>query len=60
GRTALHYVCENGNIEIVKLLLDKGSPINIHDNKYFTPLHLASFNGFYDITKLLLENGASL
>ncbi|KAG4106643.1 ankyrin repeat-containing domain protein, partial [Neocallimastix lanati (nom. inval.)] len=59
GRVALHYACEKGNIEIVKLLLKKGSPINIYDNNFFTPLYLASFNGFYEIAELLLENGAS-
>ncbi|ORX45573.1 ankyrin, partial [Piromyces finnis] len=59
GRIALHYACESGNIDIVKLLLEKGSCINIYDNKFFTPLYLASFNGYYDISKLLLERGAS-
>lgn len=59
GRIALHYACEKGNIEIVKLLLAKGSCINVYDDKFFTPLYLASFNGYYDISKLLLENGAS-
>lgn len=59
GRIALHYACENGNIKIVKLLLERGSCINVYDNKFFTPLYLASFNGYYDISKLLLERGAS-
>ena len=50
---------ENGDIEIVKLLIDNGS--NINDLYYgYTPLHKAAENGDIEIVKLLLENGADI
>ena len=32
GRTALHIAAKNGNIEVARLLLDKGADVNSRDN----------------------------
>lgn len=53
--------CEKGNLEIVKLLLDKGVKINktySRDDK--TPLMQACYYGYYDIVQLLINKGANV
>ena len=41
-KTVLHKACENGNVEIVKLLLENGADFRIHDKDLRTPLAYAS------------------
>ncbi len=44
GRTALHYACWNGHLEIVKYLVeDKKMDVNVTDISGFTPLHFVLF-----------------
>ena len=57
-RTPLHEACENPFIEVVKLLVDKGSNVNADDVDGLTPMHEACANGHLDIIQFLLENGA--
>jgi ankyrin repeat protein len=52
--------CENGHTDIVELLLDRGSDINVKDEYGNTPLIMASRNGHVDIIQLLLDNGADI
>jgi ankyrin repeat protein len=64
GHTPLHYAVINGQTEIIKLLLFKGSNANIKDHKWgHTPLHNAVT--FCQICKpeiiyMLLEHGADI
>lgn len=57
NRSPLHtvVVLEKPNIEIVKLLLKYGAPINVVSKDGYTPLHIAISNNSYEIAKLLLE-----
>lgn len=53
--------CYNGNLEIIKMLIDHGATVDDQDNTGWSPLREVLF--FYDsddveIVKLLLENGA--
>ena len=41
GETALHYAAENGHLDIVKLLVNHGSDINLRDSTRRTPLDCA-------------------
>ena len=51
--------CEDGDLEKVKSLIEKGIDINLeYDN--WTPLTKASGEGYLDIFKYLLENGAEI
>ncbi|RKK21198.1 hypothetical protein BFJ67_g17408, partial [Fusarium oxysporum f. sp. cepae] len=50
---------KNGNIEVVKMLLEKGANPRTADNYGSTPLHLVSQNGHLEIAKMLLEKGAN-
>lgn len=61
GRVSpLYCACQNGHINIVKLLLENGASIDIEMYGGFTPLYVACQNGHIDIVKLLLEQGASI
>ncbi|RYC79938.1 hypothetical protein BFJ63_vAg17178 [Fusarium oxysporum f. sp. narcissi] len=50
----------NGNIEAVKMLLEKGADAAAATENGWTPLHLASKNGHLEIVKVLLEKGADV
>ena len=53
GRTALHVACENGQLKIVELFLQKSSKLNIdlnaEDNKGMTPMDYAEINKHIEI-----------
>ncbi|WP_218814551.1 ankyrin repeat domain-containing protein [Rickettsiella endosymbiont of Dermanyssus gallinae] len=57
GNTPLHYACKNGNEAFVKLLLEKGTVIDIANGEGNTPLHYACENGNGTIVNLLLKKG---
>ena len=47
-----------GDLETIKLLLDKGADVNVEPKDTMTPLSLASFGGHAPVVKVLLEHGA--
>ncbi|EXK76781.1 hypothetical protein FOQG_18486 [Fusarium oxysporum f. sp. raphani 54005] len=49
---------ENGNIEVVKMLLEKGADARAANMDGLTPLLLTSQNGHLEMVKILLEKGA--
>ncbi|XP_043472513.1 ankyrin-2-like [Leptopilina heterotoma] len=62
-QTPLHFAVEIGNVEIVKILLEKGAIVNATNNELNTPLHIAVSKGINpseSVIQLLLENGADL
>ena len=56
GKTQLHLACKDGNIELVKELLNQGVEINKQDSDGLTALHIAKNS---EILKILLEAGAN-
>ncbi|QTG98974.1 ankyrin repeat domain-containing protein [Wolbachia pipientis] len=58
--TALGIAAQNGYLEIVKILKEKGADINAVDYNKDTPLHLAAQNGYLEIVKILKEKGADI
>lgn len=65
GATALSYASDRGNLEVVKILLERGADVNVRDTFYgATPLTWAASPGMARtpqhpaIVKLLLEHGA--
>ena len=52
--TCLHHASMNGNLEIIKLLVECGAKIDITDLKGFKPLHYACQFGKMDAVALLL------
>jgi ankyrin repeat protein len=65
GKTTLMYVLENGKLEngkleIVNKLLEKGARVDIFDNVNNTPLMYACENGNLEIVNTLLKKNSTL
>ncbi|WP_395450012.1 ankyrin repeat domain-containing protein [Aminobacter sp. UC22_36] len=59
GVTALYIACEVGNVELAKLLINRGADVNLPVSWQRTPLYAANKAGHADVVKLLLDNGAN-
>ena len=58
--TPLCFAAELGDIQIVRLLLDKGAKINNGGISNITPLHIASWKGYIDLARELINAGADI
>jgi ankyrin repeat protein len=59
GRVPLHYAADNGNLDVLGLLMKadkKRATLNLKDNYKWTPLHYAARNGHYKVQTLPREN----
>ena len=59
-RPLIHAATENGQINVVRSLLDHGSDVDERDSSRRTPLAEASRHGKLQIAKLLIERGADV
>ena len=59
GLRPLVVAVDNGNENLVKILLANGAPADI-ENEKISPLHLAAANGSLNIVKQLLRFGANI
>ncbi|MGV8124932.1 MAG: ankyrin repeat domain-containing protein [Candidatus Xenobiia bacterium LiM19] len=59
SRTSVLYAVKGGNIEIVKLLIEKGADVSAATNGY-TALHEAAKLGHKEIAELLITKGADV
>lgn len=59
-RTALHWAVASDNAEIVRVLLNAGSIVNMPDRDSVTPLILASNLGNLNIVRQLIASGSNL
>ncbi|KAJ7269786.1 ankyrin repeat-containing domain protein [Mycena rebaudengoi] len=57
---ALQSAASGGHVAMVRLLLDKGANIDLHDANCATALHIASRARRIEIVRLLLERGAGV
>jgi ankyrin repeat protein len=59
GRTALHLAAQNGNPEMVRLLIDRKADVNVRSHvRPETPRTLAAQGGQAEVVELLLAAGA--
>ena len=60
GNTALSTAAFHGQLDVMRLLLQKGGKVNATNEDGNTPLHVAAFMGRTEIVQLLLAKGASI
>ena len=60
GANLLHTAVDDGDFDIVKILLKNGADANNKCGSDVRPIHAASANGFGDIVNLLSEFGADI
>jgi ankyrin repeat protein len=58
--TPLYMASQEGNIEVIELLLKYRPDINLSNEKMSSPLYIASFNGNEDVVRILLEKRADV
>ena len=60
GGPALHSAIANGDVEMVRILIDGSADVNARDTFGDPPLHAAIYKGHVDIVSLLLARGANV
>mmetsp|Transcript_41074 Transcript_41074/g.66768 ORF Transcript_41074/g.66768 Transcript_41074/m.66768 type:complete len:639 (-) Transcript_41074:211-2127(-) len=59
GRTLLHYACEEGSVDIIRVLAEYKADINAESKSRTTPLHICCKRNNKFCISLLLELGAN-
>ncbi|XP_078688374.1 tonsoku-like protein [Branchiostoma floridae x Branchiostoma belcheri] len=60
GESMLHRACIDGNLKLVKSLVEQGHPINPRDYSGWLPLHEACNHGYLDIVEYLVDHNAAI
>ena len=60
GVTILHLAVHNGNLTLVKRLIENGSNVNQKTDDGTTPLYIALRNNNYNMINLLINYGATI
>ena len=58
--TLLHHAASGGQVEVARMLLEKGASLNVTNSAGLTPLHLACLARKVEMVKLLVAHEASL
>jgi ankyrin repeat protein len=59
NRSLLHIACDNGDLSLVKYLVEKGVSLKNKDKNGWTPLHIACGPADdYELAHYLIQNGA--
>jgi ankyrin repeat protein len=59
GATPIFIPTNNGNLDLIKILIRYGADVNYSNNEYkLTPLRNAARNGYLEVVRFLVEKGA--
>jgi ankyrin repeat protein len=56
----IHAASAAGQIEVVRLLIERGADVNARQQSGFTPLHEAALTGKLEFARLFLDHGADI
>jgi ankyrin repeat protein len=56
----MHIASQNGHLDVIRLLLDSGIPVDIRNGDPSTPLALASSEGKVEVGHFLIEREADV
>ncbi len=60
GSTALLVAAYEGQLDVVRLLIEKGADVNAMNENGFTPAMVAAYVGYDEIVSILRQHGALL
>ncbi len=60
GETPLHIASNQGQIELVASLIERGAELNTSSNLGYTALHYAANRCYEEIVRMLINNGANV
>ena len=55
GETALHFVCQEGHADLIRLLIDHGASLESRNSAGMSPLHVAAKFGRLPAVEILLQ-----
>lgn len=58
--TALHIAATHGHADVVRILIDGGARLDLHDNDQMTALHFACTEGVVEIVQYVLRKWEEL
>jgi ankyrin repeat protein len=56
----LHKAAADNKTDVIKNLINQGTPLDCETDRKWTPLHYATIRGHVEATRLLVEKGASI
>ena len=59
-RTAMHHACLHGNVEVVRLLVERNAALDDQDKYGYTPVMWAAKGGYVEIVSYLLQRNVVL
>ncbi|XP_063968080.1 serine/threonine-protein phosphatase 6 regulatory ankyrin repeat subunit B-like isoform X1 [Lytechinus pictus] len=59
GDTVLHLACRKKDLDIIRLFVDNGSPVDIQNQDGHTPLHISAMSGDENALKYLYQMKAN-
>lgn len=58
GMALIHWACDRNHVEVLRLLVAAGTPVDLRDGEQQTALHYACSCGHLECARVLLEQGA--
>ncbi|KIV80417.1 hypothetical protein PV11_07917 [Exophiala sideris] len=56
----LHNACFSGNLQIVEMVLERGTNVNFRGGQYGSPLQAGVMSGNFEVVEKLLQHGADV